>query len=161
SIHTLAQDDIGALLVSEDNKATLVLIELSTPLQDRRNQQVVDDTEQLIADLAAAQKIPAGLQVHVTGSATAGRDLDRAETDSAHSIEVWTIGIVVVLLLLIYRAPLLAFIPLATVFVAVAVSLPLLSSLAELGIFAPSRDLRIFVIVLVYGAGVDYCLFLI
>ena len=162
--HTLNDERVGALLVSPDKKATIIFLELTTPFQDQRNIPVVAAIETLIADLQKAGKVPAGLAIGVAGSATAGRDLDLAEAASARTIERWTIGIVVALLLFLYRAPLVAFIPLLTVAVAVEVSMRFLAWLAFTlppDVFAPSRDLRIFVTVLAYGAGVDYCLFLI
>jgi RND superfamily putative drug exporter len=69
--------------------------------------------------------------------------------------------IVVALLLLLYRAPLMAVIPLATVYVAVQIALHSLALLAGAGMLTLDRDNRIFITVLSYGAGVDYCLFLI
>ncbi len=161
---TIDDERVGALLVSPDKKATIIFLELTTAFQDQRNIPLIAEIEALIADLRKADKIPAGLEIGVAGSATAGRDLDLAEAASARTIERWTIGIVVLLLLFLYRAPLVAFIPLLTVFVAVEVSMRFLAWLAQTlppDVFAPSRDLRIFVTVLAYGAGVDYCLFLI
>src|SRR5207244_11680023 len=69
--------------------------------------------------------------------------------------------IVVELLLLLHRAPLMALIPLATVFVGVQIALNLLALMAGAGILGLDRQNRIFITVLAYGAGVDYCLFLI
>ncbi|MBI3409932.1 MAG: MMPL family transporter [Planctomycetes bacterium] len=151
----------GALLVSPDKKSALVLVELKTPFQDPRNVAIIDSIEKVLEQLRAEKKLPAGLEAAVAGSAVAGRDLDRAEADSVRAIEVWTIVIVIALLMLLYRAPVAALIPLATVFVAVGVALPMLTSLAKAGVFSLSADLRVFITVLSYGAGVDYCMFLI
>jgi putative drug exporter of the RND superfamily len=159
SIHTVEERGAGALLASEDKKAMLVVVELKTAFQSAENPEVIEKVEKLLAKIKA--DVPAGLKISLGGSATAGRDLDFAEEETARNIELWTIGIVIVLLLLIYRAPLVALIPLLTVFVSVSIAVPILAWLAELRILAPSRDLRIFIVVLAYGAGVDYCLFLI
>ena len=48
-----------------------------------------------------------------------------------------------------------------TVGVAVATSMFVLSGLAQLEFLSLFKDIEIFITVLVYGAGVDYCLFLI
>jgi RND superfamily putative drug exporter len=161
SIRTLSQEGVGALLVSPDKKATIVLLELKTSMQEAANIPLLKRIETMLDDFRRGSRIPAGLEVGVTGSATAGRDLDLAEAAGAHTIERWTIAIVIVLLVLLYRAPLVAIIPLATVFVSVEVSMRFLGWLASTEIFQPSRELRVFVTVLAYGAGVDYCLFLI
>ncbi|MEI7684269.1 MAG: MMPL family transporter [Planctomycetota bacterium] len=161
NIRHLGEEGVGSLLVSADKKATIVLIEVSTPFQDPRNVPLVAAIEKLANDWTASGQAPAGLTIAVTGSATAGRDLDLAEAAGARTIERWTIAIVIIILVLLYRAPLVAIIPLLTVFISVEVSVRLLGFLAGHGIFAPSRDLRVFVTVLAYGAGVDYCLFLV
>ena len=59
----------------------------------------------------------------------------------------------IALLFVTYRAPLVALIPLATVFIAVQVSLKFIALLAEAHVLNPSRDLRVFITVLAYGAG--------
>lgn len=161
SIRTPAEEGVGKLLVSPDNQATMAVVELATYFQDRRNIPVVADIERVLNQLRAEGKVPAGLELAITGSATAGRDLDVAEASSVQSIEIWTVAVVVLLLLLLYRAPLVALIPLATVFVMVTIAVELLAIGAARGWLDPSGDLRIFITVLAYGAGVDYCLFLI
>lgn len=160
SIHKLDEKGVRALLVSPDRHATLVVVQLTTGLQDVLNRDVVAGVERVLTQLQAEHKVPTGLQVAVTGSATAGRDLDVAEAQTAQRIEAWTIAIVIILLLLLYRAPLAALIPLLTVFVAVFVGLRLLSYLAGIGTISMFRDVRVFITVLAYGAGVDYCVFL-
>lgn len=161
TIRTFAQEGIGSLLVSEDKKATVVVAEVSTPFQDSRNVNLVARIERHLHELEAEHAVPEGRRIGLTGSAVAGRDLDLAEASSARTIERWTIGIVIGILVLLYRAPLVAIIPLFSVFVSVEISVRLLGFLAGNTSFSPSRDLRVFVTVLAYGAGVDYCLFLI
>ena len=153
SIHTVEERGAGALLASEDKKAMLVVVELKTAFQSAENPDVIERVEKLLGKIKS--DVPAGLKVSLGGSATAGRDLDFAEEETARNIEHWTIGIVIVLLLLIYRAPLVALIPLLTVFVSVAIAVPILAWLAEwLPCWQRRRDLRIFIVVLAYGAGV-------
>jgi RND superfamily putative drug exporter len=150
----------GALLRSRDGRAALVLVELTTDYFDRRNWPIIDRVEAIVTELRRGP-MPAGLDVAITGSATTGRDSGRAQQQSAHDIEVWTFVVVVALLLLAYRAPLVALIPLATVYVAVEASLAALALLAQAQILTLSTELRVFITVIAYGAGVDYCVFLI
>src|SRR5207249_3429067 len=117
--------------------------------------------EELIERLHREHKIPEGLDIALTGSAVVGRDVRRAELMSAHNIETWTIWLVIGLLLVIYRAPLLALIPIATVFFPVQISINLCALLAKHHLVALSETTRIYITILAYGAGVDYCLFLI
>ena len=57
--------------------------------------------------------------------------------------------------------PLLALIPLISVAMATQMSLMLLSHLAKAGLVTLFEGIQIYITVLLYGTGVDYCLFLI
>src|SRR5262249_47033566 len=114
-VRTPEEQGVGALLWSRDKRAALILVELTTAYLDRRNWAVVGEIEGLLARFRQEQQVPPGLEINLTGSATAGRDMGLAELKSAHDIEVWTFAVVVLLLLLTYRAPLLALLPLVTV----------------------------------------------
>lgn len=105
--------------------------------------------------------IPRGLDITFSGTATYGRDAIREADNSAAATEKWTVILVIILLLAMYRAPLLALIPLLTVAVASALSVNLLSIGAKYGIVRLFSGIKPYITVLVYGAGVDYCLFLI
>lgn len=151
---------VGPLLVSEDRKAALIVIELTTEFLDRRNGLVVARLERLLESPEFLSKKPIGLVLALSGSATVGRDMLRAETDSASRTELYTKVLVIVLLLLLYRAPLLALVPLVTVGVAVELTKYLLRLMAQAGWIGLFNGLEVYVTVVVYGAGVDYCLFL-
>jgi RND superfamily putative drug exporter len=71
-----------------------------------------------------------------------------------------TVVLVVLLLILIYQAPLLALIPLATVYLAVQLALNILALLAGAGHLTLFQGIQIYITILAYGAGVDYCRFL-
>jgi len=163
-IRTFDDSGIGDLLQSDDKKATLVYVELTTELLEYGNSATIKKVESLIArdgKLRQAHKIPPGLAISISGSATVGRDMRRAQAQSASATETWTIALVLGLLILIYRAPLLAVIPLVTVGLATTISIKILSLLAQVGLVTLFDGIEVYVTVLVYGAGVDYCLFLI
>jgi RND superfamily putative drug exporter len=150
----------GVLLVSPDNQALLVVIELTTDFLSVRNWPIITKIENLVSEIRQQGKVPPGLEVAMTGSAVIGRDRTKAQLDGARATELLTVVLVIVLLVLIYRAPLLALIPLATVYLAVQVALKLLAIMAQAGYVALFQGIQIYVTVLAYGAGVDYCLFL-
>ena len=106
---------------------------------------------------------PAGLTMVITGSAAVGRDSNRAANESIQNTTYSTIGLVVLILLIVYRSPLLAMIPLVTIALSVIVSLRLIALLTfipGLG-FKVINITQVFVVVVLFGAGTDYCLFLI
>jgi RND superfamily putative drug exporter len=108
-------------------------------------------------------RLPAGLQLAVTGSAVVGHDINTAANESIANTTRTTVILVVVILLIVYRSPLLAMVPLVTIALAVMVSfwaIALLTTVPGLG-FQVINITRVFVIVVLFGAGTDYCLFLI
>ena len=151
---------VGPLLASSDGHAVLVVVELATDFFDLRNQTPVKTIEGILADLQQSSAMPAGVKVSLSGSATVGRDISAARIQSANIVEIVTLLLVIVLLIGIYRAPLPALIPLATVYIAVKLSLKLLSILAEHEVLGIFDGVQTYVTVILYGAGVDYCLFL-
>ena len=164
-ISTAGSDrEIGPLLDSRDGQATLVRISLTSEYMALRNAPVIDAIERLInpvhGELRKEGLIPSGLDLYLSGPAVVGKDMREAARDSAEATELATVLLVVLLLLLIYRAPLLALIPLVTVFVAVKCAIAMLTILAEFGIVTLFNGAQIYITVVVYGAGVDYCMFL-
>ncbi len=170
-IKTFASPSFQKVLDSKDGTASMVLVNLKTEFFDARNAPLIDRIEKLINpdDPESFYKkrngtepvVPPGLHLALSGDATVGRDMMRAAVESSKATELWTTLLVVVLLLLIYRAPVLALIPLATVGVATEFSLATLAILAKHNILGLFNGIEVYVKVLSYGAGVDYCLFLI
>lgn len=165
-LHWFGAKATGSLFNSDDLQATLIILQLTTEFLDQGNAPLIAEVEELLEKIRrtphnVAGEMPAGLDISFSGSATFGRDIIRESASSAQSTERWTVILVVVLLIMIYRAPLLALIPLLTVVVATATSLALLAVGAGLGWITLFNGIETYVTVLLYGAGVDYCLFLI
>lgn len=94
---------------------------------------------------------PVGIQVDATGL------FKNADV----SLMIATVLLVLVLLLLIYRSPILAFIPLIAVGFAYGVINPILGWMASEGWITYDSQALSIMTVLLFGAGTDYCLFLI
>ena len=141
-------------------QATLVLVSLKGTYIAKETRQAV---EVLMAELATFNSPPPGLSVQMTGSAAVGHDLNRSAKTSVEATTWATVGLVVLILLIVYQSPLLALIPLATIALSVVVSLWAIASLTLIpGLrFQVINITNIFVIVVLFGAGTDYCLFLI
>ena len=107
-----------------------------------------------------AESAPAGLETHVTGAAAISSDYLEAVQVGTDATTTVTIILVILVLLAIYRAPLAALIPLATIGVAFLVSLGVLGFLAAAG-WQVSSTLETFLVVMVFGVGTDYAIFLI
>ena len=154
----------GKLLDSEDQKASLVIMPLRSEFLEWRNEPIVNRIQKLIdEDLPGQKLIPTGLGLAMSGSATVGRDMLIAGQESAKKTDLATIVLVVLLLAVIYRAPALALIPLVVVAISVSIAKALVIFLTQI----PGLNYRVFfgmevyITVVTYGTGVDYCLFLI
>jgi RND superfamily putative drug exporter len=161
AIRTFADPGSGVLLDSTDRHATLVVLELTTELLEQRNWPILDKIETLIARWRSQGQIPADLNMSLTGSAMVGRDMTLGQRQSARAAEFSTILIVIIISAVIYRAPVLALTPLVSVFMATQISLILLSHLAQAGLVTLFDGIEIYITVILYGTGVDYCLFLV
>lgn len=155
------QDGIlGSRLTSSDGRCTLVQVALGTPFLAVATQNTVDQARAIINRrlTLAGSDVP---RLYTTGAAGLGRDLINACGHSLETTTIATVLLVVTILLLVYRAPLLALVPLLTIAVSVWISLSLLAMATALPGVHLMNTSKIFAIVMLYGAGTDYCLFLI
>lgn len=109
----------------------------------------------------AAVTDSAQLSARITGPAGIALDATELFQNADVSLLIGTVMLVLVLLLLIYRSPVLALIPIVAVGFAYGVTGPILGFMANQGwIIVDSQAISIMT-VLLFGAGTDYCLFLI
>lgn len=102
-------------------------------------------------DLSARVSGPAGISIDAVG----------LFSSADVSLLIATVLLVLVLLLLIYRSPILAMIPLIGVGFAYGAASPILGKMADMGwLTVDSQGISIMT-VLLFGAGTDYCLFMI
>lgn len=151
---------IGGLLESEDRSALLVIVELRTDFMELRNRQLVAAVEQVVQRLDQRGAVPEALSVDVTGSAVLGRDIAVAKDQSADNVHFWTLALIIGLLMLVFRAPLLVMVPLLTLFLAFKVALKSLASASGAGWIGLFDGIEVYTMVVAYGAGVDYSMFL-
>lgn len=101
------------------------------------------------------------LSARVTGPAGISKDAAGLFADADVSLLISTVLLVLILLLLIYRSPILAIIPIIAVGFAYVVASPILGKLTEMGVITVDSQGISIMTVLLFGAGTDYCLFLI
>lgn len=163
-------DVIGKKLISRNGyngQAVLIVLRLRTEFMAIDNMPLVAEIHETLQASRQRDDFPAGLELGVTGSAAIGTDMLFAAEESIRNTEVTTIGLVVFILLIVYRAPGLVIIPLATISISVLVATDLVALLSQIGQATAWYDLkifkttRIFIVVILFGAGTDYCLFLI
>ena len=141
-------------------QAVLTIASLKGTYLSKSSRLAVDKIETFLDKVPPP---PAGLVRSYTGSAVVGHDMNQASIESVKKTEYATVILVVVILLVVYRSPLLAFTPLLTIALSVQVSLWAIALLTKIpgDRFQVIDITNIFVIVVLFGAGTDYCLFLI
>jgi RND superfamily putative drug exporter len=147
---------LASMFRSSDGVVELAQVNLDSPSFLPATNAEID---QIRAHLAESGVLPDGLVAQVTGQAGIGRDYLKAIEDGTDRTTVVTIILVVLVLLLIYRAPLAALVPLITIGVAFLVSRGILGFLAQGG-WKLSSVLDSFIVVLAFGVGTDYTIFL-
>jgi RND superfamily putative drug exporter len=159
-------------LVSKDGCARLAVVQISNEFVAVENIRMLEILEAEIAvvrDHWAAVFAKGDLHTGISGSAAVGADMLRAAKDGIRNTEVVTVSLVLIILLLIYRAPILIAIPLVSIGVSLFAATAVLAALTqldslpgfgwwELKVFTTTK---IFIVVILFGAGTDYCLFLI
>lgn len=151
---------MGNRLVSSDKRCTLIQVSLGVPYTATQTRETVDAAETHVRSILAGAGSGAPA-LYVTGPAGVGRDLIKASADSLDQTTLATIILVIIVLLLVYRSPLLAIIPLVTIAIATWVSLQALALMTLIPGVRLVNISQVFAIVLIFGAGTDYCLFLI
>lgn len=151
----------GDLLRSKSGTATIVLVQLKPEFLHEEIWSFVNDLQPRVEQLTDSEKTPPELNVYLSGSAVLGRDITKYRSQSAEWIQRYAGWLVVGLLLLVFRAPVIALIPLVTMYAAVQIAMVLLSLMAQAGWITLFDGVDVYLTVIAYGAGVDYSLFLV
>ncbi|MFF4675174.1 MMPL family transporter [Streptomyces sp. NPDC001279] len=151
-ISTVTAPAATAELVSQDHGAQLVIVPMTGSPSDKSFQNAVDKVRSLAADRAGAT------EVAVTGPAGIATDTVKVFSGGDKAMLLATILLVLVILLAIYRSPLMALVPLLAVGVAMRVAETTGALLADAGIITVSSQTASIMTVLLFGVGTDYAL---
>ncbi len=143
----------GNPLISEDGRAALIWVSLPYNYITKSAARVAGYVQGVMADF----KTPAGMKTAVTGSAGYGYDYAVAIERSHTKTSIVTFISVTLILLLVYRAPVAAILPLLGISIAAVVTFKILALAEGHGVHSGTAE-QIFTFVLLYGAGVDYSL---
>ncbi len=105
--------------------------------------------------------VPAGLQVALTGSAGAVKDITDAFSGIGSTLLYVTVAVVALLLLITYRSPILWLVPLISVGFASQLASAVVYLLASNDVITVNGQSQGILTVLLFGAGTDYALLLI
>ena len=99
-----------------------------------------------------------GVKAYVTGSVPIMADTKTASTADASNIDKFTIGIVIVLLLIYFRSVLTPFVPLTAIVIALIASMGAVTLVSHLT--SIYYIVQMLMLVIMMGAGIDYCVFM-
>lgn len=165
---------LAVLQLSSELAATgnIVTVEALSKVLDRVRHyslQPMVAAEAAASGASSRAEVAGELQLEMTGSAAIGGETLIAARDAIRYTESITVIMILLILVLVYRAPLLVAVPMVAIGVAVLVSTSLVALLTDWSMrgVIPWLDMRvfttsrIFIVVILFGAGTDYCLFLI
>lgn len=170
-VWTWRDDVFGKKLGRGHKHARVLILQLSNEFMATDNIRILKFVEQqidpVLAELSAEQRD--NLEVRFTGAAAVGGDMLRAAQESIRNTEVVTIFLIVVILGFVYRSPMLIVLPLLTITVSLLAATSAIALLTQvnqlpgfewwdLKVFTTTR---IFIVVILFGAGTDYFLFLV
>jgi RND superfamily putative drug exporter len=164
-LHQMPLQAVKAQL--SDDQSTLVSsiffgANADTDILKENLETVKEKTKQVFPyDPFSVERLSNDLSVRITGPVGIQVDATALFKNADFTLLLTTVLLVLVLLLVIYRSPILALIPLIGVGFAYAVISPILGKLAEQGWITVDAQAISIMTVLLFGAGTDYCLFLV
>jgi RND superfamily putative drug exporter len=151
---TLGDEQTRASLTSSDQQVALLLARFAAVGTEPSTKEAITAIHDRLADA------PPGVNVYLTGDGPILAAYNNESKGSVDSTTWITIVLVVVILLIIYRSPVSPIIPLLTIGLAYFISRGVVAFLGS-GPLTISMYTNVFLIVVLFGAGTDYCLFLI
>ncbi len=145
----------AALLVSSDGSvglSSVLMADDSTPVAE----EAVEAIRTVVPPPDAA-----GLRAYVTGEAGFEADRSAAVAGIDELLLAVTVVVLLALLLAIYRSPLVAAVPLVVVVLAYLVAAGVAYGLVAAGLTTVSGQTTAILVVLMFGAGTDYCLLIV
>ncbi|HEX6116793.1 MAG TPA: MMPL family transporter [Solirubrobacterales bacterium] len=146
------EGEAGKAAVSSDGSAAF-----TTVLFEGGDQEKLADEGEAAADALGSTL---GLEVYLSGSLGFSNDSAEVFEGLDTTLLIATATLVLILLLLIYRAPLIALMPLIVVGFSYMVATAIAYFMAKGGLHVDSQGTSILA-VLMFGAGTDYCLLLV
>ena len=148
------QPELAERFLSDDGQATLAVVYLPYSDFDDETRTTLLRIEQLLEDA------PEGAEVELTGSAAISQDFQESSRRGLRRTETITIGLVLAILLVVFRSPVAPLVPLLTIGISVVVSRGIIAKAADYGLTVTSFT-ESFLIAVLFGAGTDYCILMI
>lgn len=151
-------DDIRANPPSENGLVQTISVGLAEGT-DPFDVALNDSAEELREEAKDAAE-GTDLRVGVTGSIAQNLDATEASSGAEAAVGIATIGLIVVLLLVIFRSPIIALLPIVVITIISQVATGLIAYANDLFGLQTDSSITVILIVVLFGIGTDYILFL-
>ncbi|WP_169976985.1 MMPL family transporter [Tautonia rosea] len=151
------EPELSARLISEDGTLLLMFVAIEEAFVSPTSQEAVAWLEREVAALDSER--PEGVSVVWSGAAVIGRDYMENVQTTLDRAAIAAFFLLLAVLLIVYRSVFLAMVPLITIGVSLLIARGLLAWGAELG-WEVSSLVELFLVVLLFGTGTDFCLLL-
>ncbi|MFT2818008.1 MMPL family transporter [Leifsonia sp. A12D58] len=150
TLNGVVTDSVSPVIISDDGKAAEVFLPLDSEIKPA-------DTVEEIRAYLDAHHID-GVTTYVTGPAGLIADLTGAFAGIDGILLLTALGAVFIILIIVYRSPLLPLIVLGTSLAALCASVLVVVSLAQAGVITLTGQTQGILFILVIGAATDYSL---
>jgi RND superfamily putative drug exporter len=137
------------------NQVALVRVSLTTTPTEEESERAMDAIDAWLAD-----HLPAGVKAYQTGAAPIVLNTTKSIQTSVDRTIWVTVVLVIIMLLAVYRSPVSPLVPLSAVTVAYLITRGIVAYMGAHTMTITSYA-NVLLVVVMYGAGTDYCLFLI
>ncbi|GHF18367.1 MULTISPECIES: MMPL family transporter [Streptomyces] len=153
----IAKVETGPRAVSPNGEIALANIVATT--KDTYDKKLADSVKQLRED---AKPLLGGthLTMGITGQVATNVDSQESSGNTDAMVMSATLLLIIVLLLVIFRSPLIALLPVIIIGVVFMVAIGLIGTAASLGDLKADSSISPILIVVLFGVGTDYLLFL-
>ena len=152
--------------VSKDGEAIITPVFIKNGTDQDILKADIEKVKSMISNLSGKDVFKSnldnsGLHVRLTGPVGIQVDAVSLFSKADFTLLFSTILLVLILLIVLYRSPILAIVPLIGVGFAYGIAGPLVGALAKSGVITVDSQAVSIMTVLLFGAGTDYCLFLV
>ncbi len=147
--------EVARFLLSNSGRSELLVVQLNTSFVAPATEEAIETLMSRAGKLAR----PDGLELIWSGDAVLGLDYMQNVQRSLDRAALATVGLLLLVLLMVYRSFSLALVPLVTIGVGLLVSRGILAWMTQAG-WEMSPLVELFLVVILFGCGTDFCLFL-
>ena len=153
-VSVFESDALRSTLISSDGTTMLMSMDFSVNALDASSTAAITQIRTYIHD-----NFPSS-QIYFSGDAGLLDDLFGSVQDTINRTTLVTIILVTILLLIVYRSPVAVLLPLVTIGCSYLVSMGILGYMAQ-ACMKISTLAEAYLVVIIFGVGTDYCLFIV